>query len=101
MNDYLIPVPPLEEQQAIVKKIDKLITKIDYYNLRYTELEKLQEQIPSLLEKSILQYAVEGKLVEQDTADEPASELLKRISEQKEQMVKEKSLRKKNRASYN
>lgn len=94
MNDYLIPVPPLEEQQAIVKKIDKLITKIDYYNLRYTELEKLQEQIPSLLEKSILQYAIEGKLVEQDTSDEPASELLKRVSEQKKQMIKGKIIKK-------
>lgn len=94
MNDYLIPVPPLEEQQAIVKKIDELVTKIDYYNLRYTELEKLQERIPSLLDKSILQYAIEGKLVKQDISNEPASELLKRISEQKEQMVKEKVIKK-------
>ncbi|WP_396128855.1 restriction endonuclease subunit S [Exiguobacterium mexicanum] len=90
----VIPLPPTNEQLKIVDAIEELFFKIDSYDTHYLELDSLSKRFPKNLEKSILQYAVEGKLVEQDTADEPASELLKRISEQKEQMVKEKVIKK-------
>ncbi|HAE0520818.1 TPA_asm: hypothetical protein G2720_23770 [Salmonella enterica subsp. enterica serovar Enteritidis str. P125109] len=94
LNSIPVPLPPIEEQKRIVDKIEELFFKIDSYDNHYLALEALNKRFPKDLEKSILQYAIEGKLVEQDTADEPASELLKRISEQKEQMVKEKVIKK-------
>lgn len=89
-----IALPPLEEQKKIVEKLDFIFNVVDKYEKSYTLLLNLQKSFPNQLEKSILQYAIEGKLVEQDTSDEPASELLKRISEQKEQMIKEKVIKK-------
>lgn len=94
LNSIPVPLPPIEEQKRIVDKIEELFFKIDSYDNHYLALEALNKRFPKDLEKSILQYAIEGKLVEQDTSDEPASELLKRISEQKEQMVKEKIIKK-------
>lgn len=89
-----IAIPLLEEQVLIVKKIEDIFSKIDFYQSLYISAERTRNEFPNRLEKSILQYAIEGKLVEQDTSDEPASELLKRISEQKEQMIKEKVIKK-------
>ncbi|WP_214762932.1 restriction endonuclease subunit S [Exiguobacterium sp. s146] len=94
LNSLWFPLPPLEEQKRIIDKIEELFFKIDSYDNHYLALEALNKRFPKDLEKSILQYAMAGKLVEQDTSDEPASELLKRISEQKEQMVKEKIIKK-------
>lgn len=94
IKKFPIPLPPIEEQKRIVNKIKELFVEIDSYDNHYLALEALNKRFPKDLEKSILQYAIEGKLVEQDTSDEPASELLKRISEQKEQMVKEKIIKK-------
>lgn len=93
-NSLLIPLPPLEEQYRIVNKIKELFLKVDEFENNHSFLQKLQDHFPLQLEKSILQYAIEGKLVDQDTSDEPASELLKRISEQKERMIKEKIIKK-------
>ncbi len=90
----LIPLPPTREQIKIVDKIEELFLKIDSYDNHYLALETLNKRFPKDLEKSILHYAIQGKLVNQDTSDEPASMLLKRISEQKEQMVKEKVIKK-------
>lgn len=89
-----IAIPLLEEQMLIVKKIEDIFSKIDFYQSLYISAERTRNEFPNRLEKSILQYAMAGKLVEQDTSDEPASELLKRISEQKEQMIKEKVIKK-------
>lgn len=94
LNSIPVPLPPIEEQKRIVDKIEELFFKIDSYDNHYLALEALNKRFPKDLEKSILQYAIEGKLVEQDTSDEPASELLKRISEQKERMIKEKIIKK-------
>ncbi|QWB31940.1 restriction endonuclease subunit S [Exiguobacterium acetylicum] len=90
----LIPLPPTREQIKIVDKIEELFLKIDSYDNHYLALETLNKRFPKDLEKSILQYAIQGKLVKQDNKDVPASELLKRISEQKEQMIKEKIIKK-------
>jgi len=94
IKEKSIALPPLEEQKKIVEKLDFIFNVVDKYEKSYTLLLNLQKSFPNQLEKSILQYAIEGKLVEQDTSDEPTLELLKRISEQKQQMVKKKIIKK-------
>ena len=85
----LIPIPPIEEQHRIVSKyLETVQMQKEYYKTNET-LDVLNSGFPATLKKSILQYAVQGKLVPQDPADEPASVLLKRIRTEKEQLVKE------------
>ncbi len=85
----LIPIPPIEEQHRIVSKYLKTVQmQKEYYKTNET-LDVLNSGFPATLKKSILQYAVQGKLVPQDPADEPASALLERIRIEKEQLVKE------------
>ncbi len=90
-----IPLPPLEEQKRIVAKIDELLPKIEEYGKAQDALNKLNTELPERLKKSILQEAIEGRLVPQDPNDEPASVLLTKISKEKEQLVKEGKLKKK------
>lgn len=90
----LVPLPPFEEQKRIVAKIEKLIPYLDQYDNAYLEVEKLNTQFPTQLEKSILQYAMQGKLVEQDFNDEPAQQLIEKIQLEKEQLIKEKVIKK-------
>ena len=85
----LIPIPSIEEQHRIVSKyLETVQMQKEYYKTNET-LDVLNSGFPATLKKSILQYAVQGKLVPQDPADEPASVLLKRIRTEKEQLVKE------------
>lgn len=91
---YLYPLPPLAEQQRIVAKLEQIMPLIDEYDKLETELTKLETEFPEKLKKSILQYAVQGKLVEQLTDDEPASVLLERIVEEKERLIKENKIKK-------
>ena len=87
-KQYLIPIPPLAEQQKIIKRFDNLKLLIESYAEEESALSKLNTQFPEILKKSILQYAVQSKLVPQNPADEPASVLLERIRTEKEQLVK-------------
>ena len=90
-----IPLPPLAEQHRIVAKIEELLPKIEEYGQAQDALNKLNEELPERLKKSILQEAIEGRLVSQDPNDEPASVLLAKIRKEKEQFVKEGKLKKK------
>ena len=83
-----VPLPPLSEQNRIVKKVEELLPDIKKYNELDQISEALNSYFPEQLKKSILQYAVQGKLVPQDPADEPASALLERIRIEKEQLIK-------------
>ena len=85
----LVPLPPQNEQKRIVKKLDKIMAYVVQYNNVYNYTEKLNEEFPELLKKSILQEAVQGKLVPQDPSDEPASVLLERIRAEKERLIQE------------
>ena len=85
----LMPLPPVAEQKRIVEKLRILQPYIDYYAVLEKSDIKLTQSFPEKLKKSILQYAVQGKLVPQDPADEPASVLLERIRAEKEQFIKE------------
>ena len=86
--NLFIPVPPYAEQRRIVQKLSDVLPLVMVYNDKETALETYNNDFPSQLKKSILQYAVQGKLVPQDPADEPASVLLERIRAEKEQLIK-------------
>lgn len=93
INRVLIPLPPLKEQLRIVAKIEKLMPLIDEYAKAYNRLKAIDDDFNDKMKQSILQYAMEGKLVKQDPDDEPASELLKKIKDEKKQLVKEKKIK--------
>ena len=94
-EQLVIPLPPLAEQYRIVSKIEELLPKVEEYGKAQDALNKLNEELPERLKKSILQEAIEGRLVPQDPNDEPASVLLAKIRKEKEQLVKEGKLKKK------
>ena len=96
----LLPLPPLSEQQRIVDKLKELEPYINDYNKAYEKIEKLNTDFPDLLKKSILQEAVQGKLVPQDPNDEPASVLIEQIRQEKEQLIKDKKIKKDKNESY-
>ena len=88
ISKYLIPVPPVSEQERIVQRLHLLEPLLISYENAYDSIVNQQKNFPAQLKRSILQYAVQGKLVSQDPADEPASVLLERIRTEKEQLVK-------------
>lgn len=94
-RQYTIPLPPLSEQHRIVAKIEELMPLVEEYDKAQKELDALNAKLPEALKKSILQEAIQGKLVPQDPNDEPASILLQRIRKEKEQLVKDGKLKKK------
>lgn len=90
----LVPLPPLAEQQRIAAKVDELMALCDELEAAESELDKLDANFAEYLPKSVLQAAVQGKLVPQNIHDEPASELLKRIQREKARLVKEGKIKK-------
>ena len=94
IGSFLLPIPPLEEQNRIVKKIKELIPHIKEYQEKLIVSENLSTHFPEMLKKSILQEAVMGKLVPQDPNDEPASVLLDRIHAEKQALIKAGKLKK-------
>ena len=90
----VVPVPPINEQQRIASKVKQLMTMCDELEAAEKELDTLEGHFFDYLPKSILQAAVQGKLVPQDKNDEPASELLKRIQAEKAVLIKEGKLKK-------
>lgn len=95
VRNYEIPLPPLAEQHRIVAKIEELLPEIEEYGKAQEALDKLNAELPERLKKSILQEAIEGRLVPQDPNDEPASVLLEKIRKEKKRLVKEGKLKKK------
>ena len=85
----LIVIPPLLEQKRIVSKLQEILPFVDNYAHAYSKVEELNNSFPELLKKSILQEAVQGKLVPQDPSDEPASVLLERIRAEKDRLIQE------------
>ena len=89
LHSLLVPVPPIAAQERIVKRLETIKPLSDKYFEASEQIQELNNLFPEHLKKSILQYAVQGKLVPQDPADEPASVLLERIRAEKEQLIKE------------
>ena len=94
LGTILIPIPPLSEQQRIVDKILEAEVKLAEYTGKENLLNVLQKNFPDALKKSILQWAVQGKLVPQDPNDEPASVLLERIRAEKQKLIAEGKIKK-------
>ena len=91
----LFPLPPLAEQQRIVAKIEELMPLVEQYGKAQSELEALNSNIREQLKKSILQYAIEGKLVPQCEKDGTAEGLLQEIQAEKQRLYAEGKLKKK------
>ena len=90
----LFPAPPLSEQKRIVQKVSELSPWLEQYAVADTRLLSLNTTFPESLKKSILQEAVQGKLVPQDPSDEPAEALLERIRAEKQRLIKEGKIKK-------
>lgn len=90
-----IPLPPLEEQKRILAKVTELFSVVDEYDKAAEELKSLNEALPDKLRKSVLQNAIYGHLIPQDSSDEPGIELIKRIHKEKVELVKAGKLKKK------
>ena len=90
MEQMKVPFPPLEEQKRIVAKIEELFALIDIIESNQLEFKQLAEQ----LDKKVLDLAMCGKLVPQNPTDEPASVLLDKIKKEKEQLIKDKKIKK-------
>ena len=99
-KENLIAVPPFEEQQRIVDKINSFEPLLQEYEGYEKKLTELESTFADKLKKSILQYAIEGKLVKQDPNDEPASVLLERIKAEKEMLIKEGKIKRDKNESY-
>lgn len=94
LRKYLAPLPPFEEQKRIVEKIEELMPFIDKYDAAYSEVQELNKSFPEDMQKSILQYAVKGKLVEQREEKGTAEQLFNQIQEEKRQLVKQGKIKK-------
>lgn len=94
LNNAIIPLPPLAEQKRIVAKIEELEPLVKQYDKAETELSALNGVFPEQLKKSILQYAIQGKLVPQDANDESAEALYAKIQAEKQRLIKEGKIKK-------
>lgn len=94
IKDKEIPLPPLAEQKRIVAKIEELEPFVKQYDKAETELSALNGSFPEQLKKSILQYAIQGKLVAQDANDESAEALYDKIQAEKQRLIKEGKIKK-------
>lgn len=90
----LIPIPPLAEQKRIVSKIEEILPYIDQYDKAYTKLETFNKKFPEDMKKSILQLAMQGKLVEQRPEEGTADELYEQIVAEKAQLIKDGKIKK-------
>lgn len=95
LKGILVPLPPLQEQKRIIEKYNEVAKFICYYTQQKERLDLLNDSLYSNIQKSILQEAIKGKLVPQDPNDEPTSVLLQHIKEEKQRLVKEGRLKKK------
>ena len=94
LKRQLCPLPPIQEQLRIVQKYTELQPFIAAYSNAYDKAQILNSAFPEALKKSILQEAVQGKLVPQDPSDEPAEALLERIRAEKQRLIKEGKIKK-------
>ncbi|MFX3653338.1 restriction endonuclease subunit S [Streptococcus suis] len=91
----LFPLPPLAEQKRIVTQIERALKQVEIYAENYHKLQELDRAFPDKLKKSILQYAMQGKLVAQNPNDEPVEILLEKIRAEKQKLFEEGKLKKK------
>ena len=94
LKSLLLPLPPLYEQGRIITKIEELQPDIDAYDKAQTKLQAIEQRFPDDMKKSLLQYAIEGKLVPQRKEEGTAKDLLAEIRAEKARLIKEKKIKK-------
>lgn len=94
LKELPIPIPPYDEQLQIVKKIEELLPFVERYAVSYKKLELFNSKFPEDMRKSILQFAIQGKLVEQRSSEENAEILYKRIQDDKQKLISEGKIKK-------
>ena len=94
LSKMILPLPPLAEQKRIVAKIEELLLYVDRYAAAYEKLEQFNAKFPEDMKKSILQYAIQGKLVEQRLEEGTGAELYKQMQAEKQRLIKEKKIKK-------
>lgn len=92
--NLVIPIPPLAEQKRIVAKIEELLPYVDRYAAAYEKLEQFNAKFPEDMKKSILQFAIQGKLVEQRPEEGTGEELYRQIQSEKQRLIKEGKIKK-------
>ena len=90
LKTYILPIPPIEEQQRIVEKLNQILPLIDEYGKEEDELIALCQKFPEEMKKSVLQAAMQGKLTKQLESDSSVDELLKKIADEKAKLIAEK-----------
>ena len=93
-KEYLIPLPPLAEQKRIVAKIEELLPLIDRYEKAWSKLEDFSKRFPVDMQKSLLQLAIQGKLVEQRPEEGAGEELYRQIQAEKQRLIKSGKIKK-------
>lgn len=94
IKGFMIPLPPLAEQKRIVARIEELMPLVDRYEQAWTKLEAFNKKFPVDMQKSILQMAIQGKLVEQRPEEGTGEELYKQIQAEKQKLIKEGKIKK-------
>lgn len=94
LEQFLFPLPPIAEQKRIVAKIEELLPYIDRYEQAWSKLEQFNSRFPEDMKKSLLQYAIQGKLVEQRPEEGTAEELFAQIQQEKQRLIAEKKIKK-------
>lgn len=94
IHKVVLPLAPLEEQHRIVAKIEELLPYVDRYATAYEKLEQFNAKFPNDMKKSILEYAIQGKLVEQRAEEGTGEELYRQIQAEKQQLIKEGKIKK-------
>lgn len=94
ISNLLIPLPPLAEQKRIVAKIEELLPYIDRYEQAWSRLEDFNRRFPVDMQKSILQMAIQGKLVEQRPEEGTGEELYQQIQQEKQRLIKAGTIKK-------
>lgn len=93
-SKIMLPLPPLAEQKRIVAKIEELLPLVERYAVSYEKLEQFSAKFPEDMRKSILQYAIQGRLVEQRPEEGTGEELYQQIQAEKRRLIQEKKIKK-------
>ena len=94
LKAVILPLPPFDEQRRIVTKIEELLPDLTAYDKAQTELRTIEQHFPEDMKKSLLQYAIEGKLVPQRADEGTAKDLLREIQTEKARLIKDKKIKK-------
>lgn len=94
LSKMILPLPPLAEQKRIVAKIEELLPLIDRYEKAWSRLEEFNRRFPADMQKSLLQMAIQGKLVEQRPEEGTGEELYRQIHAEKQRLIKEGKIKK-------